>query len=634
MTIQVLPESIISRISAGEVITSPYNIIKELLENSLDAKSKEISIELSSNLKTILIKDNGTGIRKEDLEKVCLNHYTSKISSTEDLKSCGSISSTSSFGFRGEALHSISLCSHVRISSREINENISYEAIYNGDQCIEIKQKAFEGTGTLIEIRDIFFNNKIREDFYSKNKKELFNCVNLIKSYGIIFSGIELRIDGKVIIEADYSNRSIVNVGSSLNIDLYNNDSIEFNNIDGIKSSYNQIIKNRATFIHKNFESFPSMSFFDKNLVLIISSEISLKNYSFILIINRRLVENKNLKNKVLHKFRSATGMKNSYMNPFVFIELLVDFIDVNVHPSKMEVLVDDNLIFERILTEISKLLGKRDFSFQEGDTNALLDNTDILSSFGSNLTTSSQLKQSLIASNSQVLNKSSTHYHSDSMYDSSFKIYNLPETRSLNEFSQKIEVPKIRPFLTSIKSIETSFIEEDFDFLKKLIFVGNLKEKNVFFVQHKFNLLKIESKKFVFQAFYQKIVRDFGGFECREIEGIPIKVDENLIELFKEYFSIFIDGGNLIGVPVIYDIICDKYKLITLENIKKSTEIKTLKDIINVIASAYSEDGNQEMDSVLFNKLKSHTTCTIEILESISLLTDLKEIYKGFDRC
>lgn len=121
MTIKKLPDSIISRIAAGEVVTSPYNIIKELIENSLDAGATRLTVNIGSTLKSISIRDNGLGICKDDLKYLCLNHYTSKISNMEDLKRCGSINALGSFGFRGEALHSISLCSHLKVTSKHKN---------------------------------------------------------------------------------------------------------------------------------------------------------------------------------------------------------------------------------------------------------------------------------------------------------------------------------------------------------------------------------------------------------------------------------------------------------------------------------------------------------------------------------
>ena len=147
--IQLLPKHIINQIAAGEVVERPASIVKELIENSLDAGATEISIDiLDAGLTEISIKDNGIGIEKADFDKVFQRHATSKIQTIEDLHKL------STMGFRGEALSSIQAVSQVELITRTATEEMGYQ--YN-PHTNEIKQIAKHHTGTSIIIRNLFY---------------------------------------------------------------------------------------------------------------------------------------------------------------------------------------------------------------------------------------------------------------------------------------------------------------------------------------------------------------------------------------------------------------------------------------------------------------------------------------------
>lgn len=745
MTIKKLPDSIISRIAAGEVITSPYNIIKELIENSLDAGATRLTVNIGSTLKSISIRDNGLGICKDDLKYLCLNHYTSKISNMEDLKKCGSINALGSFGFRGEALHSISLCSHLKVTSKHKNAveaseikdsplknetafECGHMAIYNGEEIFEIKEVAFEGHGTLIEANDIFYNNEIRNEKFYKNKNELSSCLELLKCYGCIFPGIEGMIDGKTMLEPSDSDKAIVSLkdlipsaaGSVVKEEsqdgsentakspgFYKNEgSISFAKLD-------DIIKNRINYILRNFFDLKN---YNKNCIRTLQSEkylvfltddtVFLKHYKFLLFINHRLVKSNSLKHKILQKYREIR--KN--ILPFVFIELFIDFVDVNIHPSKSEVLIGDEDAIDSVVREIDNFLKNKNSQFQAG-TNALCDkdlpkdetvggNESIINSsmvfnnacsssfmnedmelpfneiegkddlFGSLhakkssrmpdlnsfLTKSTAINTSGICKDSFATDecKSTSREAFSSSFNlgnSPFKVYTSPFIRSLNEMTKNdIELSKHTP-LRSIKELKNEIVEFDSKFFRNMIFVGTLNaglsdtdsmvqqeentgtrvsSKQFIFVQHQINLIKIEKSNFLYQAFYQKILNNFGNFECKEIAN-PQKtsLDNNLCALLKEYFSVHIEDGFIIGVPVIFGISVEDFSDFS---VVKTTEKETLRIISESIARIYTI--GLTVDYKLFNKIKIEICGTRELVDCCSLMTDLKEIYKGFDRC
>ncbi len=148
MTIKKLPLDVIKLIAAGEVIDSLTAVVRELVENSLDANAKKIVISLFPDSWTVQVADNGTGISEEDL-KICTQaHTTSKITSTKDL------SRISTLGFRGEALHSIAQLANLQISSR-ISNDCGWQISYENQQIVDFAPVAI-AFGTIVPVNDLF----------------------------------------------------------------------------------------------------------------------------------------------------------------------------------------------------------------------------------------------------------------------------------------------------------------------------------------------------------------------------------------------------------------------------------------------------------------------------------------------
>ncbi len=184
MFVRILPPEVRSRIAAGEVIESPVDVVKELIENSLDAKATKVEVEISKGGKRlILVRDNGTGIHPEDLEKVIEEGATSKIESEKDLMNL------SSYGFRGEALHSIASVSRMRIRSRFFQEREGYEIEVEGGKIVS-KRKVGMPVGTEVEVSDLFFNLPARRKFLRREDTERRRIASLIKEYAIVNPGV------------------------------------------------------------------------------------------------------------------------------------------------------------------------------------------------------------------------------------------------------------------------------------------------------------------------------------------------------------------------------------------------------------------------------------------------------------
>jgi len=185
MTIQKLPSHLINQIAAGEVIERPASVVKELLENSLDAGATRIDIELEQGGKDLVrIRDNGHGISAEDLSMALRRHATSKIRTLEDLER------VTSLGFRGEALPSIASVSRMQISSRSIEETSAWTIQGHADSDV---QPVAHPQGTTIEVRELFYNTPARRKFLKTDKTEFNHIENIVKRIALSRFDVEIN---------------------------------------------------------------------------------------------------------------------------------------------------------------------------------------------------------------------------------------------------------------------------------------------------------------------------------------------------------------------------------------------------------------------------------------------------------
>ena len=192
MKIRQLPENVINKIAAGEVIERPANVLKELIENALDANANKIEIFIEKGGKRkIKVKDNGTGIEPEDIPNAVKRFSTSKISSEDDLFNL------ESYGFRGEALSSISSVSKFRLISRTINNPTGNEIYIEGGVIKSLKETG-TNIGTTVEVKDIFFNLPARQKFLKSERTELIHILDVFSKYAFLHTDkyFSINVDG------------------------------------------------------------------------------------------------------------------------------------------------------------------------------------------------------------------------------------------------------------------------------------------------------------------------------------------------------------------------------------------------------------------------------------------------------
>lgn len=306
--IKILPESLSNQIAAGEVIDRPASAIKELLENSIDAGATQIRIIVRDGGKTLMqVVDNGAGMSESDAILAFERHSTSKIKSAEDL------SRIITMGFRGEALASIGSVARVEMKTLIHGESAATQLLLEGGLVREIT-KAAGNTGTSIAIKNIFFNTPARRKFLKSDPAEYRHILQVAKRYFLSFPEIEFRFFK--------NDEEIYHLPSA---DL----SQRIGQVFGEKHEHN--------IVPVSFESARSqISGFVGNLDLFRQSRGD--QYLFL---NRRYIQNKTLNWATVSAYEQMLP-KGSYPFYVLNLELDPESIDVNVHPSKVEVRFED----------------------------------------------------------------------------------------------------------------------------------------------------------------------------------------------------------------------------------------------------------------------------------------------------
>ncbi len=307
--IKILPTEVSNKIAAGEVVQRPSSVLKELLENSIDAKSSKIKVIIKNAGKNLIqVIDNGLGMSKNDMHTSFIKHATSKINKIDD------IFSINSMGFRGEALAAISSVSMIKMSSSKINENDGYLIELNAGKIITKKELSFN-IGTSIKVQNLFFNVPARRNFLKSDNVELKHIINVFNSIALSHNEIEFTF-------------------------INNDEEIFYLKKESLKKRIISIFGER---IRENLIPLSEETQISNLSGFILKPEFAKKSRSNqYLYVNNRFVKSQFINHSI---FSSYEGLIKDGFYPgyFLFIEIDPSKIDVNVHPNKTEIKFDDD---------------------------------------------------------------------------------------------------------------------------------------------------------------------------------------------------------------------------------------------------------------------------------------------------
>lgn len=410
--IVLLDDLTINKIAAGEVIERPASVIKEMIENSIDAGANNIVVEIEKGgISYIKVTDNGKGISEDDLELAFERHATSKIRSADDLNT------VTSMGFRGEALASIAAISRVELVSKTAEQENGYKVVLEGGNVLE-KSIAGSPTGTSITVTNLFYNTPVRYKFLKKDFTEAGYIEDAITRTALVHPEIAIKLinSGKTVIQT--------NGNGDLKTVIY--------------SIYGKDVANALIETDYTYE--------DIHITGVVGKpEIARSNRAYqMFFVNKRYIKDKALSSATERAYKGMLPM-----GKFGFLVLNIEMnpskVDVNVHPAKLEVrFEDENLIFKAVYHAIRDSLLKIDEPSTNNNSNQISIGTPTV-----------EIKPFNKTDNFSVGSK-------ETIVEQIFKARQLaeqhnqePKQAQQNQKAEKIEIPEIEKSQEVLKKLQ-----------------------------------------------------------------------------------------------------------------------------------------------------------------------------------
>ncbi|KAF2083469.1 DNA mismatch repair protein Mlh1 [Saccharata proteae CBS 121410] len=686
--IQALSQDVVNKIAAGEIIVAPVHALKELVENAVDAGSTALEILVKDGgLKLLQITDNGHGIDREDMAILCERFTTSKLKSFEDLSSIGT------YGFRGEALASISHIAHLSITTRTKESSCAWKAHYGDGKLVPPKPgqpadpKPTAGRqGTQITVEDLFYNVPTRRRAFRSSSEEYAKILDLVGRYSVHCTGVSFSCKK--------------HGDSSMGVSVPANAST----VDRIRQVHgsavaNELIQIKASNGRWGFQSEGWVS----------NANYSIKRTTLLLFINHRSVESSAIK-KAVEQTYSAFLPKGGH--PFVYLSLEIDpqRVDVNVHPTKREVnFLNEDEIIEILCDEIRSSLGKVDTS-RTFMTQSLLPGakTPAAVTATSNTGNNKPYENNLVRTDSTV-RKITTMLPPGPQLPSEASIAEAGRREEL-EYEMSDKEPTICR-LTTVKELRAEVREsmhnELTDVFASHTYVGVVDERRrIVAIQGGVKLYLVDYGMVCNELFYQIGLTDFGNFGAIRFDpALPLKelltvaaahekeavaageafdwdfatkaVQDQLVsrrDMLAEYFSMEItEGGELLSIPLLmkgYMPSLAKLPQFLLRcgpRVNWVDEKECFRTLLRELASFYvpealppprstpptAEDeaegpraaGDAEissrrqqleraMEHTIFPALKARLVATTGLLRGVLEVANLKGLYRVFERC
>jgi DNA mismatch repair protein MutL len=332
--IRILPEHVANQIAAGEVIERPASVVRELMDNSIDAGADKINIRIEDGGKRLIrIADNGIGMDRDDLLLSLERHSTSKINSISDMYSIRTL------GFRGEALPSICSISKMEVVSRTSDQIVGHRLSASGGKFLSIDETG-SAVGTSITVRDIFYNTPARLKFLKGERTETNYIMDTVSRIALPFNNIRIKVDD--------SEKNLLNMPAS------DNEVNRFSALLG-RSVASSLINSTGDADGCKVRMYMSPPDSSRN-----------KADRIFIYINNRSIRDRLVIRSVMDGYGQRL-MKGRYPHAFIFLEIDPSLIDVNVHPAKQEVrFQQSHLIYGTLSSMIDRALKSQFTSFFE----------------------------------------------------------------------------------------------------------------------------------------------------------------------------------------------------------------------------------------------------------------------------
>jgi DNA mismatch repair protein MutL len=341
----VLDEFTSSKIAAGEIVERPMSVMKELIENSVDAQSKHITVEVGNlgrvpgvdspsvnrskdGIESIRVTDDGFGIREEDVELAFEPHATSKISKIEDLENLMTL------GFRGEALPSIAAVSKVDMRTRHVDDEFGTHIRVEGGRII-FKREISHPVGTVVQVEDLFYNTPVRRKQLKTVSTELRHVVDVFTRYALILPGLHFKLfrDGQLLLDTPASGNL-------------------FDNIVGL---YGKEIGRELMDVHYQTDDICITGYICK------PSVVRKTNKMIHTYVNCRFVRNETIEKAIADAFHRVI-FRNYFPITFLSIDIAPTEVNINIHPTKLYLdFYDEKKVYDAVTSSVRDTLMRKE---------------------------------------------------------------------------------------------------------------------------------------------------------------------------------------------------------------------------------------------------------------------------------
>ncbi|KAF2721567.1 DNA mismatch repair protein MutL [Polychaeton citri CBS 116435] len=689
--IRALHEDVVNKIAAGEIIVAPVHALKELIENAVDAGSTSVDIMVKDGgLKLLQIADNGCGINRDDLPILCERFTTSKLKAFADLQSIGT------YGFRGEALASISHIAHLAVTTKTAESSCAWKANYAGGKLAPMKAgqstdpKPCAGKqGTVITVEDLFYNVPTRRRAFRSASEEYSKIADTVGRYAVHCSNVA------------FSCKKHGEAGAGISVPA------AASARDRIRIVYNSAIANELM----DLEFRNDLLGFNAN-ALVSNANYSGKKTSLLLFVNHRAIESTAIKRAIEQTYAMFLPKGGK---PFIYLSLNVEpaRVDVNVHPTKREVhILNEDEIIEVICEQIRTNLGKVDTS-RSFMTQSVLSGGKV-----PNISKARTLPEPGFDPATPDHRPSTSHPIKQKPYENNLvrtdarsrkitaMLPRLPPSPSGGPSSDGIqyEYTDSEPTicrLSTVKELRASVRDmmhnELTDVFANHTFVGVVDDhRRIAAIQGGVKLFLVDYALVAAEYFYQLGLTDFGNFgeirftaplnlgelleigvaQAKELEpndnadfnwdSVAPAVAEQLIgrrEMLAEYFSLIIsDSGELLAIPLMakgYMPSMAKLPNFLLRlgpHVNWEDEKTCFESFLKELASFYTPEAlpaqsagtdvvdtdlakrrgdlHRSLENVLFPAFRSRLVATHHLLEGTIEVANLKGLYRVFERC